>query len=626
MTTGPNKIGQKVRRYRRKTTIQLGDAGRRLKVFLVLTLALLMIGIGRAFQLQALDPDAFAAQAVEKMQRTREVSALRGAITDRNGVPLAETEPGFKIVVDPEVIQRNGVPLNREMTEKQKADAELAPGLIADILVSHIGGRKEQYLEAFSRKKNESEDFSRYEVVARRVSAHTYNQIQEALSRGIVDGESTRRLRGVYSEPDPIRLYPSRTTGANIVGFVNSEGQGVSGLEYALEEQLRGQPGRITYDRLRFGRIPLGTNLTVPAVDGIDYKLTIDSDLSWMTDQILADGIRNSGAKTATAVVMDVNTGEILALSVLPSFDSSNPGEANPEDLGNRGVTQAFEPGSTQKVLTMAALADQGLITPDTRVVVPAQIRSGAGYVRDSFDHGTLKLTARGVVAQSSNIGTIMLARQADKAKMAEYYAKFGLGQKSGIVLPGETSGKLPGAEMPDYTRDQISFGQGLSVNAVQMASAISSVVNGGIYHAPRIIKSATAADGSPVEQPETPDRKVISAEASKMTVEMMEAVTMVDPDKRAIPGYRTAGKSGTAQRFDEKCKCYNGFTASYVGVAPAENPQLLVYVVLDQPSNGNLGSRLALPVVNQILQIALPRYNVLPSTTPAPNNPLVFE
>jgi len=273
----------------------------------------------------------------------------------------------------------------------------------------------------------------------------------------------------------------------------------------------------------------------------------------------------------------------------------------------------------------MAALADQGLVTPTTKVVVPARIASGDGYVRDSFEHGTINLTATGIIAQSSNIGTIQLSRQMDKVTLAGYLKKFGLGTRSGIGLPVETSGSVPADDMADYTRDQISFGQGLSVNAVQMTAAVAAVVNGGVYHQPTIIASATAADGTEIALDEPTERRVISEEASSMVLEMMESVVTLN-ENRSIPGYRTAGKSGTAQRFDSDCMCYNGFTSSYVGVAPVEDPQLVVYVVLDQPTNGNLGSRLALPVVNNILKMALPRYNVAPSTTDPYDTPLTFD
>ncbi|WP_296139070.1 penicillin-binding protein 2 [uncultured Tessaracoccus sp.] len=617
------------RRVRTTRTVRLGQPTVRLRVFLVVVALLLGLAGVRAFQLQALDPEAFAAEAAAKMQTTRDEPAARGTITDRNGVVLAETEPGFMVFVDPDMIVTNGADKRYPMNEQKQAEAKAAPGAVADILVAHLGGKKQDYLEIFNRRNAKTGKRSRYEVVARKVPAHTFQLILDDMRKGKggeqVGEDGARRWYGVFGESDPIRSYPNRATGANVVGFVNGEGKGAGGLEYALEAKLRGTPGKTTFDRSTYGRIPLGTNIMVPAQDGLDHELTIDSDLQWMADQFLAQGIRSAGAKSGTATVMNVQTGEILAMSVLPTYDSSNPGSADPDDLGNRGVTQALEPGSTQKVLTMAALADQGLVTPDTKVRVPGRIASGSGYVRDSFAHDTLQLTARGIVAQSSNVGTIQLARQLEKAKLHDYLESFGLGQRTGLGLPGESAGSLPGADMADYTRDQIAFGQGLSATSVQMAAAIASVVNGGVYHQPTIIRRATDAEGKAVELAEPTSRRVISEEASQMTVEMMEAVTMAKPDERTIPGYRTAGKSGTAQRYEPKCKCYRGFTSSYVAVAPAEDPQLLVQVVIDQPTKGNLGSQLALPVVNQILQVALPRYNVLPSTTEAPRKPLTF-
>ncbi|MFV0429382.1 MAG: peptidoglycan D,D-transpeptidase FtsI family protein, partial [Arachnia sp.] len=491
---------------------------------------------------------------------------------------------------------------------------------VAEILATHLGGRAKDYLELIQRNAA-----SRYEVVAKHVPAATYTALQADMSLGI-DGDGERPWYGVFSEPDPIRTYPNRSLASSVVGFLNSEGDGAMGLEAAFDEQLSGVPGTMTYDRSTFGRIPLGTNIVEPAVDGVNYTLTIDSDLQWVAEQALAEGVRNAGAATGTLVVMNVDTGEILALANNPTFDASHPGAADVSDLSNRAVTQIYEPGSVQKVLTMAALADSGLVTPDTPVVVPPRIASGDGYVRDSFDHGTLQLTARGVMAQSSNIGTIELARQLPKDDFADYLSDFGLGQATQLGLPAESSGSIPAADMADYTRDQVSFGQGLSVTAVQMSAALSAAVNGGTWHQPYIVESATAADGTEVALPERGSREVVSPEASAATVNMMEAVITQTGDDRGIPGYRTIGKSGTAQRFDQSCKCYSGYTASFAGAAPAEDPQILVYVVLDQPTNGNLGSQLALPVVNDVLQVALPRYNVLPSTSPPLVEPLTFE
>ncbi|WP_370629991.1 peptidoglycan D,D-transpeptidase FtsI family protein [Tessaracoccus sp. OS52] len=597
----------------------MGRSSTRIRAFMVVMALLVTVCVGRALQLQAFDSQAMAAQAAEKMQSTRELAATRGSITDRNGVVLAATEPAMLISVDPDMVMTNGADKRYPMSERKQEEAAAAPQAVAAILAKHLGGREATYLDVLTTPD------SRYEIIAKKVPAATWTAIQKDMKAGM-DGEGRRPWHGLFATSDPIRTYPQHALAGNVVGFVNGEGVGAAGLEAVLNDELDGEPGQEIYDASTYGRIPLGENVMTPAVDGVDVETTLDSDLQWFTEQALADGMKNSGAKTGMAVVMDVHSGEILALANGPSYDPSDPGAVDSGDLGNPAVSAAYEPGSVQKVLTMAALADQGLVTPDTKVAVPGRIASGGGFVRDSFSHGDLQLTARGVIAQSSNIGTILLTRQLSKDTLREYLADFGLGAKPGSGLPGETSGSLPAPDMADYTRDQISFGQGLSVSAVQMTAAVASVVNGGIYHQPTIIKSATAADGSSLPLPEPESHRVVSEEASAMTVNMMEAVISQMGKDRPIPGYRTAGKSGTAQRFDPKCKCYNGYTASFVGVAPAEDPQLVVYVVLDQPSNGNLGSRLALPVVNNILQMALPRYNVLPSSTPALVEPLTYE
>ena len=616
----PGAAGRRseARRYRKTLRLPVGRIGVRIRVFMVTLAVLLGIAGVRAVQLQGIDAQAFAAEAAAKMESTRDLPATRGTITDRNGAVMAATEPAMIVSIDPDMIRTNGADKRYAMSAKKQEEAAAAPDAVADILVEHLGGQKSTYLRLIATPD------SRYEIVERKVSAAKVTALDKDMKAGF-GGDSSRPWKGVFGDPDPIRVYPNRSVAANVVGFVNGDGEGVAGLEYALNADLDGTPGSMVYDWSTYGRIPLGTNIMTPAVDGNSYQTTLDLDLNWMTEQILAEYVRQAGATTGKAVVMNVKTGQILSLANGPGYDAANPGRADTSDLGNRAVTEAYEPGSVQKVLTMAALADQGLVTPTTKVVVPERIASGAGYVRDSFDHPVIKLTGAGVVAQSSNIGTILLSRQMEKATLAKYLAGFGLGAKSGVGLPGETSGSLPGADMADYTRDQISFGQALSVNAIQMAAAVNAVANGGLYVQPTILKSGTKADGTPIELPEPVTRRVVSEEAADTALAMMESVITLN-ENRAIPGYRTAGKSGTAQRFDPTCKCYNGFTASFVGVAPAEDPQILVYVVLDQPTNGNLGSRLALPAVNEILELALPRYNVAPSTTPAPEIPLTFE
>ncbi|MDO5501495.1 MAG: penicillin-binding protein 2, partial [Propionibacteriaceae bacterium] len=496
------------RTYRKTVRLPIGRSSLRIRVFLVVFAVLLGGASMRAVQLQGLDSQAFAAEAAAKMQSSRELPATRGEILDRNGQVMATTEPAMLVSIDPHMVRTNGADERYPMSERKQEEAEAAPAAVAAILARHLGGLPETYLELINTPE------SRYRVVKRKVPAVTYTAIQADMKLGF-DGEGKRPWWGVFGVPDPIRVYPNRAVGASVVGFVNAEGEGAAGLEYSLEESLTGTPGQEVYDYSTYGRIPLGTNIMSPPVDGATYELTIDSDLQWMTEMALAEGMRTSKSKTGMAIVMNVHTGEILALANGPSFDSANPGAAESEDLGNRAVTEVYEPGSVQKVLTMAALADQGLVTSDTQLVVPGRIASGAGFVRDSFAHGDLNLTARGIIAQSSNVGMIMLTRQLEKETLTGYLTQFGLGDRPGTGLPGEATGQVPTADMPDYSRDQISFGQGLSVNAVQMAAAVAAVTNGGTYHQPTIIKSATAADGTEIELPEPVSRQVISEEAS---------------------------------------------------------------------------------------------------------------
>lgn len=615
----PSSERSKTRQYRKAWRLPVGRSSLRIRTFMVATLVFVLVCLGRAVQLQAIEAQTIAAEAAMKMQNARDLLPNRGGISDRNGVVLATTEPAFHITADPDMVQTNGADKRRPMTPAEQELGAAAPEAVAKILSRHLGGSESKYLTIL-KKEN-----SQYEEIARHVPASTWTAIEQDMRLG-PDGEGKRRWYGLFAQQDPLRTYPNGALASNVIGFVNGEGVGVAGLEGLLNSELAGTPGSEVYDRSTYGRIPLGTNVLVPAIDGTNYALTLDADLQWVAQQALADGMSKSGAKTGSVLVMNPKNSEILAMATLPSFDSGKPGAADPGDLGNRSVTEAFEPGSTEKVLTMAALADSGLVTPDTRLEVPSRIASGGGYVTDSFEHGTIKLTARGVVAQSSNIGTIQLARQMDKDRLHSYLTSFGLGAAPRSGLPAEASGYLPGPDMADYTRDQISFGQGLSVSTVQMGAAVSAAVNGGTYHQPTIIKSATNPDGTAVTLPAPTSHQVISPEASSMVRDMMESVIADSKEDRSIPGYRTAGKSGTAQRYDANCKCYNGYTASFVGVAPAEDPQLLVYVVLDQPTNGNLGSQLALPVVNNVLQMALPRYNVLPSSTPAPERPTTWE
>lgn len=567
-------------------------------LMLVLMLVVAVCGV-RLVEIQGLDPRAYASDAESLVQRSRELPAVRGTITDRNGVVLAESTPAVDVVADPEVTVEH-------------AD------LIAGVLARHLGGEAEDYREPLTREG------TRYAMIQRAIPGHTYDLITSDLAEAGDDGAYEG---GIYATSNSIRSYPSGTVAANVVGVLTQDEDGVlrhgaAGFELSRDEELAGVDGLESYQGSPAGtRIPLGSNELTPAVDGHHYQLTIDSELQWAAEQAVKDAVDTAEGSSGYAVVMNIKTGDVLAMANYPSYDPSDLASAKAENMNNRAVSMALEPGSVQKVLTSAALADAGYITPETQVHVPAELPSADMTITDSFRHDGIRLTAAGVMAHSSNIGTVQMAREMPKDELAAYYSSFGLGEPTGIELPGESAGMLPDGDMPDFTRDQISFGQGLSTNGVQMAAAISGVLNDGIYHAPTVVQSATDADGKQVEVERPEPRRVVSSEASKATARMMEAVTGPGGtgEDLAIEGYRTGGKTATAERYDEELGRYSGYTASYVGFAPVEDPQILTYVVVDQPTKGHYGGQVAGPAYHRIMTYALPRYGVLPSEEEAP-------
>ncbi|HOB05452.1 MAG TPA: penicillin-binding protein 2, partial [Propionibacteriaceae bacterium] len=601
-TRGSQRTPVAPRRRRPPMRLPMGRPALRIQVAMIILGMLGSLLVVRAVVVQGIDGTAYAAQAARQMSVTRTIVASRGTISDRYGQSLAVSEPAVNIIADPSQIATNGK-LERSMKQKDKEKAAAGPAVISGILAKYLGGDPSLYVESLTRN-------TKYSIVAKQVPRYTYLKITQDLSEaGYV---------GIYSESNPIRTYPNSSLASNVIGFVNSEGEGAGGLEYLFNTQLSGIDGSEAYQTSPNGKIPTGQNVLVPAQNGVDYTLTIDAGLQYQVERRLQEAVDAAKASSGIVIVSNVNTGELLALANYPTFNANSPGTAIPGDLGNRAATDPYEPGSVQKVLTMAALLDQGVITPDTKVKVPSFILSGGRPINDAFSHKDIQLTARGVVANSSNIGTVMLARQMDKRILVEYLAKFGLGKKTGMGWQGESAGGIPGADIADHTRDQIAFGQGLSVTALQEAAAVAAVTNGGVYRTPTIVKSATTTDGKAMPVPEGEERRVISPEASAQVLDMMESVVASKVGKNRFPieGYRMAAKSGAAERVDPACKCYNGYVASFVGVAPVESPEILVYVVIDRPTAGQIqGSQIAAPVVKDVMKLALPRYGVAPST-----------
>lgn len=600
-------------RKRSRIRLPLARSVRRVRGLLIAVAVVFSLAAGRAVQVQAIDATNVAQEAAEQITVVRDLPAFRGEITDRNGEVLAMTTDTVKVLADAKSIATNGR-MNADMTPNDKVVAAAAPQRIADLLVSHIGGTAADYLPKLTATGRGSQSG----LIAAKVPAATYREIALAMSEA--------GLVGLYSASNPTRVLPNGSLAANVIGFINETGAGAGGLEYALNSTLAGKTGKEVYENSPNGKIPMGNNVLTPATNGQDYQLTLDAGMQWQVEQILADRVRHAKAKAGMAIVLNIKTGEILALANMPTFDPTDVGKADPDSLRLRAVTDPYTPGSVQKVLTFAALIDQGLVKPTDVVKIPGRIRSGDNYIMDAGgDHGRIELLARGVVAKSSNIGTIILARKATKQSLHGYLTSFGLGAKTGMGLPGESAGSLPPADMPDYSRDGLAFGgSALTVTLVQEAAAIGAVANGGVYVAPHIVASRTKADGSVEELPIAQPRRVVSEHTSKEVVSLMESVVQQNATRAfTVDGYRTGAKTGTSKKFSNACNCYKGLVTSIIGVGPVEDPQILTYVVVDNPLRGSFGGSVAGPAYQDIMSIALPRYGIAQSKTKAPTLPI---
>jgi cell division protein FtsI (penicillin-binding protein 3) len=577
---------------------KLGQATRRLRVGFLVVAFIMSVFAGRLVQLQGVEAESYANAAFRERLREVTLRATRGEITDASGVPLATTVDTVAVTADPMMTRDNA---------GQIAET-LAP--ILDVPVDEL------------RAKLQEPD-SRFSYLARHVTQAKWKRAREAL-----DAEG---LVGVFHEPDPLRAYPSGSVAANIVGFVGSDGTGLAGLEYALDDELRGRDGEMVYERGNGGQqIPLGHSAEQDPVPGANIALTIDRDVQWVAQQALEEQVRRSDARSGDAIVMDVTTGDLVAVATVPGYDPNKPTSSPEASRVNRPIQEVYEPGSVAKVLTAAALIDAGYVTPDTAINVPGSLVRDGERIGDYWNHGNIRLTFTGALAKSSNVGTILAAEQMPKGVFADYLRKFGLGAPTGVGLPGESKGSLASPEdWTDLRRATVSFGQGLSVNAVQMAAAIAAVANGGVRVQPRIVKGRVSDDGTLTPAPPSPTTRVVSAQAAKTVAQMMEQVVTGEDataPQAAIPGYRVAGKTGTAQRVDPDCGCYRGYTASFAGFAPADQPRYVVYVVIHDPKGGDhSGSGLAAPVFHDIMAFTLQKYGVAPTGSHTPAMPLTW-
>ncbi|MBD0743279.1 cell division protein [Streptomyces sp. CBMA152] len=614
------------RRPKAPTRIRLGSPRPRLRLVSVLLALVMTAFVVRLLQVQAVDASAYSAKAEKNRYASYALPAERGEITDRSGVALATSVDAYDITADPSLFT----------LASSKADD--APEQAAALLSPLIGKDQEEIAKKLKTPK------SRYVVLARRQTPQVWNQIKDLkkvfaekaradLAKG---GRGANVLSGVFNESSSKRVYPNGDLAAGILGYVNAEGRGGGGLEAQLDKALAGQDGKITYAQSGGRRVPTAGTHETPAVPGSGVELTIDRDIQWMAQKAITDQVRKSRADRGYVVVQRTDTGEVLAMANAPGFDPNDLSQANRAAMGNAAVQDAYEPGSTAKVMSMAAVLEENAATPLTHVTVPNRLHRGDRLFKDDIDHATWNLTLNGVLAKSSNIGTILAVEQLGKTDaeadqvLYSYLRKFGIGSPSGLGYPGETPGILaPPQKWSTSQQYTVRFGQGLSLNAMQAASVYSTIANGGVRIEPTLVRGTKGPDGRFAPAPAPKQTRVVSEKTAKTLAQMLESVVGDEEGtgvKARIPGYLVAGKTGTANRVDPKTGRYHGYTASFAGFAPADKPAVTVYCAIQNPTKGSyFGGQICGPIYKQVMEFALKTLQVPPTGAPAPNLPVSF-
>ncbi|MDX3450400.1 penicillin-binding protein 2 [Streptomyces sp. ME02-8801-2C] len=602
--------------------IRLGSPRPRLRM-VSLGLALVMIAfVVRLLQVQAVDASVYAAMAEQNRYVGRTLAAERGEITDRNGVELATSVDAYDITADPTMF----TPKSTKLSD--------APEQAAALLAPILG----QDANDVARKLKTPN--TRYTLLAHRQTPQVWTQIKDLKStlaaKSATDPTTVNVLAGVLAVPASKRVYPNGGLAAGLLGWVSADGKGGGGLEQQLNGELAGKDGKIRYAQSGGRQVPTADSTETPAVPGSDVELTIDRDIQWAAQNAITEQVKESKADRGYVIVQDTRTGQILAMANSPGFDPNDLTRANPDALGNAALQDAYEPGSTAKVMSMAAVIEENVATPTTHVVVPNRLHRGDRLFKDDINHPTWYLTLNGVLAKSSNIGTILATGQLGKTQarsnqvLYSYLRKFGLGSYSGLDFPGETKGILaPPDQWSTSQQFTIPFGQGVSLNAMQAASVYSTIANGGVRVEPTLIRGTKGADGRFTPAAEPKKTRVVSARTAKTLAKMLESV--VDDEegtgtKARIPGYRVAGKTGTANRVDPATGRYHGYTSSFAGFAPADNPRITVYCAIQNATKGSyFGGQICGPIYKEVMEFALKTLQVPPTGAKAANLPVAF-
>jgi cell division protein FtsI/penicillin-binding protein 2 len=524
----------------------------------------------RAFWLQGVEASQLSSQALSQQTQTVMVPGLRGAILDRNGTRLASSEDAATIVTTPYLVKK-----------KQKTANEIAPIL------------KEKPAKVLKVLNSESG----FAYLAKDVDLSTATKIEKL------------GIEGIEQLPGSRRTYPQGEMAGQVIGVVGSEGEGMTGIEAGEQSVLAGEEGerQVVTDALGD---PIKLETVKEARDGEDVELTLDPVIQEKAEQVLAKVGETCSPKGATAIVMDPETSEILAMANWPPIDPGDLAHVKSnEELLNQATGFNYEPGSTFKAFTVSAALEEGLVTPTTEFVIPPQIEIGERIIKDAEEHGTENMTVAQILARSSNIGAVEIGQKIGATNYSKWIEKFGFGKPTGVQFPNEEGGIVPKlSEYSGATMGNLPMGQGAAVTPMQMVQGYTAIAHEGVERPPQLIKRVGEEK---VHEPK--GHRVISAQTAEEVRKMLEGV--LGPEGTAsmvsVPGYTLAGKTGTAQVAENGGYSKTKYVASFIGFAPAMNPKFLAAVIVDQPEGEIYGGSVAAPAFGEIAAFSLPYLGV---------------
>ncbi len=542
---------------------------RRIGLLFAAFLLCFLVIVGRAFWLQGVQGDKLASEAVSQQTETITVPGLRGALLDRSGNKLAASENAATIYATP-----------YQVKNPQRTAAKLAP------ILEQGRGRVLKALTAESG----------FSYVARKVDLGVAAQVKALELEGIGELQDTRRA------------YPQGDVAGQVIGVVGSEGQGLTGLEAGEESVLRGEDGerRLVNDAL--GE-PIRTETVKEASNGEDVQLTLDPVIQGEAERALAEVGETYSPKGATAIVVDPRSSQVLAMANWPPVNPADLSGVSNEDLMNRATGFNYEPGSTFKAFTVSAALEEGLVTPTTEFVLPPELHVADRTIKDAEERGTETMSVGRILAQSSNIGAVTIGLKVGATKFSKWIERFGFGRPTGVQFPGEERGIVPKlSEYSGSTMGNMPMGQGLAVTPMQMVAGYTAIADNGILRPPQLIKRIGERE---VREPK--GHRVISAKVATEVREMLEGVLAPGgtASEVSVPGYTLGGKTGTAQVAENGGYSETKYVASFIGFAPAQHPQFLAAVIVDQPQGDIYGGSVAAPAFGKIAAFSLPYLGV---------------